>query len=363
MNDDYSRLFNNPWEKLKENIIYRITDIFGCCYIFMILPDTEEKSALIAGPYINSEITHQQLIETAKNYGLSSEDLSQLIKYFGNLSVINDERYLQTLCNTLGETIWKGAENFSVEKIINDTLEFSTSNVNFSKFKSEDSLLSIHVIEERYEAENRMMQAVSQGKLHFVEQLFSNATMLSFEKRTNDPVRNMKNYLIISNTLLRKAAERGSVHPFYIDGISTDFAKKIEQINSVTDANELMREMVKKYCMLVKNHSMKNYSLFVQKVITIIDSDLTADLSLKKFAQMLSVNPSYLSSLFKKETGNTLTEYVTNKRIQHAEFLLKTTKLQIQTIAQQCGVYDVNYFTKTFKKVIGKTPKEYRNDM
>ena len=36
--------------------------------------------------------------------------------------------------------------------------------------------------------------------------------------------------------------------------------------------------------------------------------------------------------------------------------------MQIQAIAQQCGIYDVNYFAKTFKKVIGKTPKEYRED-
>jgi len=44
----------------------------------------------------------------------------------------------------------------------------------------------------------------------------------------------------------------------------------------------------------------------------------------------------------------------------HAIFLLNATDMQVQTIAQYCGIPDVNYFTKTFKRIVGKTPKEYR---
>lgn len=56
--------------------------------------------------------------------------------------------------------------------------------------------------------------------------------------------------------------------------------------------------------------------------------------------------------------GTTLTGYVSKRRVNHAMFLLETTSLQIQTIAQQCGIPDVNYFTRTFKKYAGVTPKE-----
>ena len=106
---------------------------------------------------------------------------------------------------------------------------------------------------------------------------------------------------------------------------------------------------------------MKGYSLLIQKVLVRIDSDLTADLSLKTQAELLNVNASYLSTLFKKETGATLTDYVNKKRVEHALFLLNSSSMQIQTIAQYCGIPDVNYFTKIFKKYVGKTPKEYRD--
>jgi YesN/AraC family two-component response regulator len=111
---------------------------------------------------------------------------------------------------------------------------------------------------------------------------------------------------------------------------------------------------------LVQKHSQKSYSLPVQKVITCIDTDITADLSLKTLAGILNVNSSYLSTLFKKETGITLTEYVNKKRVERAKLLLKNGNVQIQTVAQNCGILDVNYFTKIFKKHTGVTPREYR---
>lgn len=219
------------------------------------------------------------------------------------------------------------------------------------------------MIEERYAAENQLIQSIAQGQVHKAELYINHFNSRAMEQRVADPVRNIKNYTIILNTLLRKAVEYGAVHPLHIDSLSSRFARKIELITSEEGAMQLQKEMIHKYCLLVKNHSLKGYSLLVRKVLTQIDSDLTADLSLKTLAKLLNVNPSYLSTLFKKETGSTLTEFVNHKRIEHAIFLLNSTSMQIQTIAQFCGVPDVNYFTKTFKKVIGKTPKEYRDSI
>ena len=99
-------------------------------------------------------------------------------------------------------------------------------------------------------------------------------------------------------------------------------------------------DMVKEYCLLVKKHCSNNYSLPIQRVITYIDTDLTADLSLKALSDSLNINSSYLSTLFKKETGMTLTNYVNKKRIEHAVYLLSSTDMQIQNIAQYCGIPD-----------------------
>ena len=162
------------------------------------------------------------------------------------------------------------------------------------------------------------------------------------------------------NTLRRKAAQQGGVHPVYLDSASSGYAAKIEQQHALDTIPSLMAEMFRGYCRLVRKHSLKDYSPPVQKALTYIDADISGNLSLSSISQALNISSSYLSTLFRKETGQTLTEYISQRRVKHAMHLLETTKLQVQTIAQHCGIMDVQYFSKVFKRITGKTPKEYR---
>jgi YesN/AraC family two-component response regulator len=204
---------------------------------------------------------------------------------------------------------------------------------------------------------------VTLGQIHREPQLLSSFSEQSFEKRAADPLRNVKNYGIIMNTLLRKAAENGGVHPVYLDRVSSGFALKIEHLPSLSESPALMGEMFRSYCRLVRKHSLKNFSPLVQKTVLLIDSDLSANLSLRSLALHQNVSAGYLSTMFRKETGKTVSEYIREKRVKHAAYLLTTTHLQVQTIALHCGIVDVQYFSKIFKKQMGKTPKEYRESM
>ena len=362
LNEDYDQLFCTHHETLSENTIFKFTDNFSCCYIFILLPECENKT-FIAGPFIDRDFSQKMLIDAANQYDISPSLRNQIEKYYTSVPVYTDKDIIASLFNALGEILWGSMDSFTIQ-----SLSLVSAERQFPEIVEhlgqhiDDPLLAMKMLEDRYEGERNLMQAVSQGITHKAEQMISNSSELMLEMRVPDPVRNMKNYVIVINVLLRKAVEQGGVHPFYIDGVSSDFARKVEKIRTVQEGIDMMHNMIYKYCALVKNHSMKNYSLLVQKVITIIDSDLTSDLSLHRQAEMLNVNASYLSTLFKKETGMTLTEYVTKKRIEHAAFLLVSTNLQIQTVAQNCGIYDVNYFTKMFKKQTGKTPREYREN-
>ena len=132
-------------------------------------------------------------------------------------------------------------------------------------------------------------------------------------------------------------------------------------MESVEQCQSFQRRLALGYCRLVRKYSTSGYSLPVQKVITCITTDLSADLGLKALAGKLNVTPSYLSSLFRKETGMTLTDYVNQQRIAHAQHLLLNTSFPIKSIAQQCGIADLNYFVRMFKRAAGVTPKVYRD--
>lgn len=362
----YERFFNYAFirKEVKPNIIYKLKDPFYCNYYILQLPFDTDKYMLI-GPYTTKSINREDIMHFSETYSLSPQIYNVLEKIFYNIPYLENETVVLVLLNTFGELLWGSIDHFTFENLDHLTDEYnflSAPPFTHVAYEHGDASALMQSIEKRYDTENRLLEAISHGSSHKAELILSNLAASVYEKRSTDSIRNMQNYCIILNTLLRKAVESSTVHPFYIDKISSDFARRIEQVTSAQSGAKLQKDMVHKYCLLVKNHSMKGYSLLIQKVITSVDSDLTADLSLNTLAGNLNVNASYLSTLFKRETGSTLTDYVNEKRIQHGILLLHSTNLQIQTIAAYCGIPDVNYFTKLFKKKLGKTPKEYREN-
>lgn len=353
--------FNELFPDIKENTIYKFTDMLMCSYYFLLLPQTDEPLVLSIGPYLKQEISRTALLERAETLNLDPRGIGDLEFYLGNTPLIQDESPIFAVIGTFADKIWGGTQNYSVTDIKGDAVS-SFQSFDFKKGdkQTEDNAFNMKIMEQRYSYENELMNAVSGGLTHKVELLLTNFSEITFEKRTADPLRNVKNYCIIMNTLLRKAAENGGVHPLYIDSVSSDYAKKIEELTSVEQTGKFMVEIFRAYCNLVKNHSISKYSPAVQKTIVAVDADLTADLSLKAMSELNNVSAGYLSALFKKETGLTLTDFVNKRRIKMAKKLLATTNLQIQTVAGHCGILDVQYFTKMFKRYEGKTPKEFR---
>lgn len=359
--EEYYAAFEHFNRWCHPNTICKITDNYGCSYVSLLLPDTPNPTALMIGPYTSEPLDRGQLLEAAERLGLPPREFSQLEKYYSNVPVMNDESALFAILNTFAERIWGSGTAY---EIVDINQELNSSFVPLPHTSSDspaELLMNMQVMEKRYAFENELIRAVSHGLLHRAEQMVSNFSQLSFEQRMGDPVRNIQNYSIICNTILRKAAEQGGVHPVYLDSVSSDFAHRIEAVRTVQKGQELLAEMIRSYCRLVKKHATRQYSAMVQRTIAYIDSDLSADLRLQTLAQIQNINASYLSTLFKKETGQTVTDHINTKRMEHAAHLLQTTRLQVQSVAQHCGISDANYFSKLFKKHTGMTPGEYRS--
>jgi len=346
---------------VESNTKYKLTDELGLRYIFLRLPGTSEKNILFIGPYLSSHISSAQILEIGERAGIVPSAQKILGEFYFSLPVITDSDRIFTLIDSFCETVWQTSLINTVE--LNDNYLPILYTESTAKGEGFDEIAAgIKLMETRYSFENELIRAVTLGQLH-KENLFSIAfNDQMFEKRTADPLRNTKNYCIIMNTLLRKAAENGGVHPIYVDRMSSKFAGKIELMTDTKASAAFMKEMFSSYCRLVQKHSMKQYSSLVKKTMLVIDTDISAELSLNTLAKKQGVSSGYLATVFKKETGKTVGEYIKDKRIDYATYLLSTTHLQIQTVALHCGIMDVQYFSKAFKKKTGKTPKEYRED-
>ena len=358
---NYTRILFNSLSQAQPNTVYRFFDEHHCCYIFMQLPESE--SYFFIGPYLLFLPSASEIRRKLETAGRDPQLAEQLSRYYAGLPMVNDENMLLTIACTLADALY-GKKNYRLEYIEYMIPDQSAPTV-FSKQpkRDSDSQAALSALEERYASEKLLMESVAQGKLHSVTTTAASFYLNASEKRLDDSLRDRKNYLIIFNTLLRKAAEYGKVHPIHIDRISAGYAKEIEALQSESDAAKLMDDMIRSYCLLVQNQSLRNYSDLVGRAITIIHFDLNADLSLKILAKQLNVTPSYLSAVFKKECGCTLTDYVNDRRLDYALHLLTNTSMQIQNVAFESGIQDVNYFIRLFKRRTGLTPTQYRKQI
>lgn len=343
----------------RPDTIYFQKDVFQCHYISFYLPVEDER--FLCGPILfdaMDEIHFQALVESLE---LPEEFHANLKFYYERMPFFPSRDLLKTIFVELGNVIY-GKGHFRIEYNDSNTLDlWYTKYENYLRIPDEP-FLNIRIIEARYETENALMAAVSNCNETLALELAAKFRTFVLPQRLADRVRDLKDYTITLNTLLRKAAEEAGVHPIHIDSHSNSTIPLIEDITSTEEFHTFHRNMVHEYCGLIRRYNLQHYSVIIRKALTYINTDLCADLRLNVLAELLNVNASYLSTLFKKEVGMTLTDYVNKSRVEHAQKLLLCTDLPIKSIAQQCGIPDIYYFTRLFKRITSTTPKVYRDE-
>lgn len=100
----------------------------------------------------------------------------------------------------------------------------------------------------------------------------------------------------------------------------------------------------------------------MEQIFGFIEKMYVKDISLEDTAEYIGLNPSYVSRLIKKETGQTYSQFLTNVRLRHAKEMLSGTDLKIEEISLLIGYSSTNYFNRIFKENLGCTPGEYRKN-
>lgn len=345
---------------LKGSTIYHIKDTFQCSYSFLCIPGSE--LTMVCGPVLFEEIRPSRLNDIVAKKQLPQELRAVLQNYYLRLPSFPVPSVYYSIFLTLGNCLFGEDQYATIYQDMNDIDKwYEAYSVQYQNAKN--STMNIEMIEMRYALEAQMLEAVFTGNEAKAMALVSKLSSLTMPHRMSDELRDYKDYTIAFNTLFRKKAEEAGVHPIHIDLCSNQHVQLIEQITSKEQCHTVWSRIVLDYCRLIRKHTLKDYSLLTQKIITYINSDLTADLSLKAMSDWLNVNASYLSTLFKKEVGIPLTDFVNRQRIEQAKKLLVVTELPTKTIAQLCGIPDIYYFSRLFKKRTGITPKLYRESI
>lgn len=180
-----------------------------------------------------------------------------------------------------------------------------------------------------------MLQSASHDHFAYTEIYYSIATMILSYLNRIEATRNLLEQKDLDG--LMRIEERGTweVAAQYFAGLAQLlFEKRLDEKEE-------------------KSHAIVN------RLHQYIHGHLDNELSLNRLSEVVYLNPSYLSRLYKQMTGHGLAEYISEKRIEKATALLRGTSLKIHEVARQVGL-EPGYFIKMFKKYVHMTPQEYR---
>lgn len=146
-----------------------------------------------------------------------------------------------------------------------------------------------------------------------------------------------------------------------IFGVGFDPIEGLNNARTVDDLEDWTKQILHHFSSQVFTAVRHGLSEIITQAIAFIEENYAQKLTLRELSQHLHINESYLSKLFKKELDVNFTDYLNDLRIRKSLQLMDETNMSILEIAIQVGFDDQSYYTKIFKKVTGKTPRQYKN--
>jgi two-component system response regulator YesN len=140
----------------------------------------------------------------------------------------------------------------------------------------------------------------------------------------------------------------------------------LEEMLSISDLSELRiwcRNRVETVVSQVSSYRDNKTGGLTRRAKDYIRANYSNSITLEDVAREINISPQYLSKLFKEETGENFIDYLTGIRIRIAKNLLENGDMSIKEICYSIGYSDPNYFSRTFKKIVGSTPTEYKDEI
>lgn len=212
-----------------------------------------------------------------------------------------------------------------------------------------------------YEEDMGQYELVKRGDMKALEvgrRMFEGPTTGSL---SDDKLKNYQYLFVASITLACRFCIEGGMGAEEAFNLSDLYIRQVDKCRSVEEVFELRDAMMKDYTTRMQRLSREAvYSRQVLRCMDYIDKHLQQPLTVKKLAEALELSESYLSILFKRETGVAVSEYIRRRRVDTARTLLQYTECSCVEIAEYLCFSSDSHFSRVFREYTGQSPSEYR---
>ena len=314
----------------------------------------EENGILFLGPLLPFECLPRQAELILHRLGRKTSDAPALRTYFSK----NMPCDLPTL--------------FSHLKLLNYTLNKKTEpdivgmpfswNIPYPVLEELPIELKIQVEPVDPWSENTLISYLRYGRLDAMEKLL-NEHFIHTESWDEISLDYMRIYILSANIMASRTSVQVGMDYSLANALASYYLDKILHAKTKSELTYLFYDFFKEYTKRVERiHQLPSRSAAVRQIHQYIQSHLYEKITPALIAESLHMNCSYLCTHFRRETGKTISLYTQECKVKEAERLMEYKELSIVTIAEMLGFSSQSYFGSVFKRVTGKTPKDYRED-
>lgn len=324
------------------------------------VPDVAgRKYLLLLGPVFPSRVSIRQIHEALEKKESSVQMQRQLIRILSEVPVQSMDmlrQYALMLHYAVTEEMITGEELY---------LQESSSRILESEFQCEKETRGPVSADRMQEAESLLLKAVREGSPDYKrllrEGIKGNTAYLS---ETGDPLRDGKNTLLMFGTLCNRAAMEGGVSVHLAREMERQMVREIENCTTTVQLSRVHEKMLGDYIRQVREvQDNAQISRGVQDACGYIKAHILESPGLEEIAEAVGYTPYYFSKKFHREMGIRVTDYIRHTRVEHAKFLLVTSKKSIQEISDTLSFGTRSYFGKVFQELVGISPAAYREQV
>ena len=215
-----------------------------------------------------------------------------------------------------------------------------------------------------YQMEQEILRMIREGDLGLIDftgKMSANINVGKLANDDSDPLRQVKNTVLVAITLYSRAAIEGGLYPDTAMTLTDRYFQAIEAADSIQEVGDITMTMQEDFVTRVHRIKTSNrYSKAILSTVEYIDLHKEDDIFLSDIAKELGYTEYYLSRKFKNEVGSTFKEYIRNVRLEYSKFLLTNEIIPVREISERLKFTSQSYFTDRFKEKYGITPNEYR---
>ena len=239
-----------------------------------------------------------------------------------------------------------------------------TKNLNYQEYVMREEY-SYHVA---YNPEIEVYTAIKEGNFDLVSKTFEEpftkkTTQKGFGRLSENEIQSIKYHFVIGAAIIARYCIEGGMEHEMAYHLSDLYIKQVDASKSTDVIDRLHQEMLTDFTQrMLEIHNRQSYSEPIGLAINYIYDHLHEHILLDDLASASGLNPSYLSRLFKEETGMTITAYIRTKKVETAKNMLRFSDYSPAEISAVLAFPSQSYFTDVFKQVTGTTPRKYKND-